>query len=69
MVQYTLEIYDTGIKRLNSNLGSTQFLSILSVSLKSVDKSVKGKLKGVVKVLLREGEKNAEGDFDDDECK
>ena len=81
IVQWTVQTYDAGSNKLNKKLGSTQFLSVLSVSLKSVDKPVEGKLKGVMKVLGSPGfnldatdsevEKNMEQEYEDvnDECK
>ena len=80
-MQWTVQTYDAGSNKLNKKLGSTQFLSVLSVSLQSVEKPVESKLKWIMKVLGSPGfnldttdsevEENMEQEYEDvnDECK
>ena len=80
-MQWTIQTYDAGSNKLNRKLGSTQFLSVLQVSLMSVDKPIDNKLKGVMNVLGSPGfnldttdsevDDNMEQEYEDanDQCK
>ena len=64
---------------MNKKLGSTQYLSVLSVTLKSIEKPIEGKMKGMMKVLGSPGfnldttysevEDNMEQEYENAQCK